>query len=785
MRSRAKFFAVFIFLSLLLSFFVGCGGQEESSESRNGASAWDEWPGETYAADFSDGLPSDWFGKSTDKTTESVGGEGGLILKQEGSVSSKYAVYNVRQDISYGDFRLEMNAKINAYDTEASWFGLMYHVRANGTKTSGYAVAKSIGGSVSHQIFGENKRLQTMKAADAAAEDGALHTIVLESLAGSAALFVDGREISAFDCSMGDGVFGKTYLSGGLAIALNNCELEIFDLRIKGDVVVGEKDAITDSKLSGNGSIVKNVNVAVISELKDSDALGGLSTTDSSAVILTADGNGRAVDERGEPIAALSEVCARLENRAYPVFRVTDRPSANALLVFLRYEYCISDAAVMASSYELLDYVKERNINIRGVLDASGERIESTDGLWRRLSEANDARANTLLLNLQSATKENVDFVQARFKTVWAAVNGDGFDVDKAVAAGVNGIVTDGEAVAFERLQAFSAAGMRLGSAFVAAHRGNGSDTYENSLPAFVGAYEDGATHIELDIQLSKDGKAVVMHDATLDRTTDGSGFVSAMTWEQISRYKIVKNSAGAVCGEGVKIPCLEDVYEVFRDKDCVLVVELKSDDDRLAGEFARITKEYGMEKNVVAISFYNGSLGATNQLAKTAERLPAVSTADLQSPDASDLASTFLLLSRNNSGIDFQSDGNVSEGLRQAFTARGYGLWVWTVDGSTAINRAWSGGAVGVTTNYVRDVAGTKTRLIAEAGELRFGSDGLNEAEDILGLLRFVSLDGKLSSASGARIFSSRENEHSVEIVCCANNGTRQTIYGVFTILK
>lgn len=777
--------ASIVLLPTAAMFFVGCGNQTETSEEAKQISSdeWDGWEGETYTADFSRGLPSDWCGKSTDKTSESVN-EGNLLLEQENSTSSKYAVYNVRENVSYTDFRMEMKVRITDYDTDASWFGLMYHVRTDGNKTYGYAVTKSIGGVVSHQIFGENKKFQQIKSVSGDSGDGEFHAIVLEVLAGSAAFFWDGRLISAFDCSIADEFFGTTYLSGSVAIALNNCGLEISELQIKGSVTEEDVDVATERTLAGNGYFFGNVNVAVISRLNDAEDIELLSEKNVSAIILTTNANGRVVDEQGEEIASLSDICSRLKNKFYPIFRTENKSAANKVLSFLRYERCISDAAVISSSCDLLDYVKERNVNIRGILDISAETVKDTDELWTYLASANSARANTLLLNSESATRENVDYVQARFKTVWTAAD-DGFESDKAIAAGANGIVTDNEAVAFERLQAFSAVGGRAGGFFCAAHRGNGYSTYENSIEAFVDAYESGATHIELDIRMSKDGKIVVMHDETLDRTTNGSGALASMTWAQISRYKIIKNSAGSICGNGANIPCLEEVYREFQNKSCILIVEIKTDDERIAGELDRLTKEYEMEKNIVVISFYNGSLGATNQLAKMSELMPVTATADLQSPNFSDLASSFLRLNRNNSGIDFQSNGIISDDVLQTFTARGYGLWVWTVDGSAAINKAWAGGIVGVTTNYVEYVAGTKVRLATAKETLRLGEGGLDEIDDILRFLQFISLDGQSSAVVNARVFSYEEDENSIEVVCCAKNGTGQTIYGTFVVSK
>ena len=69
------------------------------------------------------------------------------------------------------------------------------------------------------------------------------------------------------------------------------------------------------------------------------------------------------------------------------------------------------------------------------------------------------------------------------------------------------------------------------------AHRGASGYAPENTLEAFQKAVEMGADGVELDVQLTKDGELVVIHDETVDRTSDGSGWVKDFTYARISRF--------------------------------------------------------------------------------------------------------------------------------------------------------------------------------------------------------------------------------------------------------
>lgn len=73
---------------------------------------------------------------------------------------------------------------------------------------------------------------------------------------------------------------------------------------------------------------------------------------------------------------------------------------------------------------------------------------------------------------------------------------------------------------------------------FIFAHRGSAGTHPENTMEAFLAAEMDGADGIELDVQLTADGEIVVIHDLTVDRTTNGSGFVNELTFNELSKLK-------------------------------------------------------------------------------------------------------------------------------------------------------------------------------------------------------------------------------------------------------
>ena len=105
------------------------------------------------------------------------------------------------------------------------------------------------------------------------------------------------------------------------------------------------------------------------------------------------------------------------------------------------------------------------------------------------------------------------------------------------------------------------------------AHRGASAYAPENTLAAFQLARDLGADGVELDIQMTSDGRLVVIHDETLDRTTSGSGWVKAMSLSQI---KALNASMGSQRFPNEKVPTLEEVFDLLADTSMVINIEIK-----------------------------------------------------------------------------------------------------------------------------------------------------------------------------------------------------------------
>lgn len=137
----------------------------------------------------------------------------------------------------------------------------------------------------------------------------------------------------------------------------------------------------------------------------------------------------------------------------------------------------------------------------------------------------------------------------------------------------------------------------------VTSHRGAGFLEPENTLRAIRRAIELGADQVELDVQLTRDGHLILMHDQTVDRTTNGHGKVSELTLVEIRRLD---------AGQGEQAPTLEEAL-ALTDGKITPQIELKG--PATAAAVVRVIEASGRADNVIVTSFLHQQLLETRQL--------------------------------------------------------------------------------------------------------------------------------------------------------------------------
>jgi glycerophosphoryl diester phosphodiesterase len=160
----------------------------------------------------------------------------------------------------------------------------------------------------------------------------------------------------------------------------------------------------------------------------------------------------------------------------------------------------------------------------------------------------------------------------------------------------------------------------------VIAHRGDSAHRPENTLAAFAGALELGASAVELDVQLTRDGHVVVIHDASLERTTSGRGDVRHMTLAQVRAVSAGYPNRFGSEWAGERVPTLAEALALLRDRARAMV-EIKAESvtaDETGGVEALAVAEIrraGMVDKVALISFDQRAIVRLRQLAPDISR--------------------------------------------------------------------------------------------------------------------------------------------------------------------
>ena len=137
-----------------------------------------------------------------------------------------------------------------------------------------------------------------------------------------------------------------------------------------------------------------------------------------------------------------------------------------------------------------------------------------------------------------------------------------------------------------------------MGQTIVFAHRDTRSRVAENSLQGFKYAATHGAEGVEFDVHLTKDKVPVVMHDETLDRTTNGTGYIKDYTLNEIRKFHLEN---------GEPVPLLSELFEILQDKDLYINLEFKTNkihDVGIEAIVLSLAKQYHFVHPIIFSSF-------------------------------------------------------------------------------------------------------------------------------------------------------------------------------------
>ncbi|MGO9607230.1 MAG: glycerophosphodiester phosphodiesterase [Candidatus Binataceae bacterium] len=220
------------------------------------------------------------------------------------------------------------------------------------------------------------------------------------------------------------------------------------------------------------------------------------------------------------------------------------------------------------------------------------------------------------------------------------------------------------------------------------AHRGASGRFPENTLAAFRAAIDAGAMMCELDVQATRDNAVVVIHDKTVDRTTDGVGAVAKMTLAEIRNLDAGARFKDGI-GRGERVPTLDEVFAATAGK-CGLNIELKA--IGVEREVAALIRKWNAAETAMVSSFDWRALETMRAL-DGAIRIGVLGEKDI--PKMFEVAAR-LGAYAINPRFDLATRDFCE-------TAHGHGLkvLVWTVDAPGTMRMLIDNGVDGIMTNY------------------------------------------------------------------------------------
>ena len=226
----------------------------------------------------------------------------------------------------------------------------------------------------------------------------------------------------------------------------------------------------------------------------------------------------------------------------------------------------------------------------------------------------------------------------------------------------------------------------------------------ENTLAAFEKALDIGVDMLEIDVRVTGDGQMIVLHDPSLDRTTDCEGIVREMGLDEIRQ---------ADAGDGERVPILREVFDLARNRAPILL-EIKS--DFIAERVVQAIADAQIEEQVVVQSFNPQTVERVKRLAP---HLPSsLLIGELPTTPsrvrARRLVSQVLEVGANTLSI---WHATLTPSLIEEMRKRGIAVWAWTVDEEITMRDLAMMGVQGLVTNYP-DVLNNVLDDLMESGQ-------------------------------------------------------------------
>jgi glycerophosphoryl diester phosphodiesterase len=228
---------------------------------------------------------------------------------------------------------------------------------------------------------------------------------------------------------------------------------------------------------------------------------------------------------------------------------------------------------------------------------------------------------------------------------------------------------------------------LRAERPLVIAHRGHSLDLPENTLDAYRRAIELGTEMIECDVNMTRDGQLVMIHDWTLDRTTNGSGPIRALTLDDVRRL-----DAGSKFGRefsGIRVPTTAETIELARDAGILMCFEVKGETTEEYGRTAVALADLLADRDALEWAFMSSY--DHDAMARARARVPELLFAPERLPDdvPPDPAEAVRQASALGAPVLQNHWRFLTPGLVGALHDAGIAIWAWPTTDEASIDES------------------------------------------------------------------------------------------------
>ncbi|MEG0974145.1 MAG: IPTL-CTERM sorting domain-containing protein [Comamonas sp.] len=445
-----------------------------------------------------------------------------------------------------------------------------------------------------------------------------------------------------------------------------------------------------------------------------------------SSALLSLDSALNLKDASGTVVSSLQAYFAQAGRTTIPLLRIQDDATVDALEAFSSDVHNLADLTLLSGDVALLKRARTKLPRLRTAVDFTARGLtNSAQDLLTISGDTHRAGAKIAVLPAALVTRDFVGHLQRLFVTVWASADvATNAQAAAVLATGVNGVVSHNSAAFADVLRKLPANTL-LRKPLVVGHRGMPARFDENTLESAKAAVEAGADAVENDIYITTDDHLVIMHDETVNRTTNGVGRVEDMT---LADVKALRTKTG-----GYKVPTMREYFKAFKDKPITHVIELKSSNPRIIAQLKKEMAEEGVADQSVAISFY------PDQLKRSTEQMPELAGGILNKIADSDnvlnSVRNVLEATQANSSTFNPDFGAIRKSTMEAAKHRGTTFWPWTLNNATDFYKYYSWGTHGITTDHAYLASNFPVDIVAKP------------APDALKLNQALSLDIELTT--------------------------------------